>query len=147
MSEIFDITKVRFEGYLQGLKVGSKGYVGNTLSDLKANVEKDDYVCTLLAISDTTYPFEICCESYKYGYRYFYLVEEQKEKRYRPYTWEERAEILGKIIKRKDSDCVIMVTVAKTEEGKLFINSVSASYILENYTWIDGSPCGVEIKE
>lgn len=37
----FDITKVRFEGYLCGLKAGCEGYFSDTMSGLQHCVEED----------------------------------------------------------------------------------------------------------
>lgn len=152
MSEekIFDITKVRFKGYLCGLKAGCKGYFSDTMSGLQHCVE-EDYQFNFGKIKkineNSESPF---VNKEDVEYRYFYLVEEPKGKMYRPYTWEEREQLRGKWIKRKDNakDGEKLVIILYVTNDDLFmINNMNSEYVLDNYEFLDSSPCGVEIVE
>ena len=67
-----------------------------------------------------------------------------KQKTYRPFTWEERDQLRGKWIKRKTSDLECCVTVINTEGIFLGGKTLPFCYLFENYTFFDGSPCGVK---
>jgi hypothetical protein len=73
------------------------------------------------------------------------------EKKYRPFTWEERDQLRGKWIKEKEQsqdECMIIGLIYKDEAwidaGEL--GYFTPEYLLENYIFLDGSSCGVEVK-
>ena len=97
MDNEFDITKVRFCEYLQGLKVGSEGYVADRMSSLYYRVtSKDAHFYKKIVTIDTAI-IERCfgCGD-GIAFTYFYLVKEPK---YRPFTWEEREQLRGEWVK------------------------------------------------
>lgn len=149
----FDITKVVYvksNGELSSsIEVGTVGYVADSIANLQKIVEynEKDIMYGILIDIDTLKErdfFMVSEGKYKFNGTYFYPTGMSK---YRPYTWEEISKFLGKTIKRKDDNYMAIITAIKIEEGILFINDISVSYLLENYTWLDGTPCGVFVKE
>lgn len=149
--EIFDITKVRFKGYLQGLKEGCVGYVADTLSELYDYVVHYNsiYYRQILKIMEPSeYPF-VCGRNF--AYRYFYLVKEPEEKKYRSFTWEEREQLRGKWLKWVNSsneEKEFQVTSMKLLTGNKFVinNGITPDILLEKAQFIEGTPCGVEMS-
>jgi hypothetical protein len=80
-----------------------------------------------------------------YGtYWEFYKEPELKpepEPKYRPYTYKEACELLGAKYK-KDSRIAIICEVF-IHKDIIYIDAITAKMFLEQYTWLDGSPCGV----
>lgn len=149
--EKFDITKVRFGGYLRGLKVGSEGFFAQSLAELYHKVcgGKTDYG-KLKKIDKTEASFVRDGDIYREcNYLYFYLVKEPKEKQYRPFTWEDREYLRGKWIRRKDSsdeeESIGEFYMSSSDTFK--INLKSARELLDSWEFLDGLPCGVEITE
>lgn len=70
-----------------------------------------------------------------------------EEKKYRPYTWEDMDKIFGRAFEHKRLKSKDAVKRVVYEYDTLYINGTPADSFLENYTWFDGSPCGVEITE
>jgi hypothetical protein len=73
-----------------------------------------------------------------YPYWEFYKKPELK---YRPYTYKEACELLGAKYK-KDSRIAIICEVF-IHKDIIYIDAITAKMFLEQYTWLDGSPCGV----
>ncbi len=143
----FDITKVRFEGYLCGLKAGCEGYFSDTMSGLQHCVE-EDYRFNFGKIKkineNSEFPF---VNKVDVEYRYFYLVEEPKEKKYRPYKLEDFDKFFNKGFEHKEYKFRVRVNRIEYENNTLYINGVTAQNFLEKYVWLDGSPCGAEITD
>ena len=74
-----------------------------------------------------------------FSFPYFCL--EVKEPTYRPYTFEEAREHLWgeKIVRKPDGFLALADRVNKTGTG-----SYSPEYYFNNYTYLDGSPCGMQ---
>lgn len=144
----FDITKVRFGNYLQGLKEGSQGYLSNTMRDLKDVVENDYRFKfgKIKIIENSEDPF---VNEDGVGFKYFYLVSEPEEKKYRPYTWEEREQLRGKWVKWINLNNEFQLTEFYYSDNRGFIinNNLMPEALLEMAQFLDGSPCGVEIME
>lgn len=90
---------------------------------------------------------------------YIYPCEEPKKKLV-PFDWEDRELLRGKWLKHKirnDEECSIIgfqLTKSNYDEMLLVIvfngveiEKMSAYDLLEEYTFLDGSPCGKEIEE
>lgn len=146
MGEIFDITKVRLAGYLQGLKVGSKGFFANDVLSLQEQVELCCVPATLTRMDNSLRPFQ---KDSAFWYTYFYLIKEPKEKQYRLYTWEEREQLRGRWIRKKETfdeeECI--KELHKSNISTLLINLKHASEIFEFWEFLDGSPCGVPVED
>ena len=70
-------------------------------------------------------------------------IHELAEARLRPFNKKEKCELLGKVVENKESKNVFLihsVTDSKIGIGQVFINKEA---FLKNYTFDDGSPCGV----
>lgn len=147
MNNEFDITKVRFGNYLQGLNEGSQGYLSNNMCDLKDVVESDYRFKfgKIKIIENSEYPF---VNEDGVEFKYFYLVSEPEEKKYRPYTWEEREQLRGKWFKRSDgkADEELINGFYILNDGLFVINDKTAEHLLNYYVWLDGSPCGVPVE-
>ena len=152
MDNEFDITKVRFKGYLQGLKEGCVGYVADTLSalyDYVVHYNSIYYKHILKIMESSEHPF-VCGRNFVYNY--FYLVKEPEEKKYRPFTWEEREQLRGKWVKwsilDKGEKEFQITSIQLLGNGAFRLNDgITPEDLLENAQFLDGSPCGVEITE
>lgn len=70
------------------------------------------------------------------------------EPKYVPYTWETSAEIVGKAVthKKELNECLVIRRSANSQRGLTFFvganETCSPGYFLNNWTFLDGSPCG-----
>ena len=80
----FDKTRVYTASNADEVKVGSKGYFADSISDLKKKVNEGKELFILVKIfgEEAAARFSVFAAS---SYILFYLVEEPKEKIYRPY--------------------------------------------------------------
>lgn len=67
---------------------------------------------------------------------YEYRIKTEPE--YIPFDFSDAEMLIGKVIKHKDGD-VICSIFSLTPKG---LNNVRFESVLENYTFLDGSPCG-----
>lgn len=150
----FDITKVVYfkaDAELSSdVKIGTKGYFADNITDLRYRVEnerKNYYYDELKSINiDSDFLFHFV--NLTMGYSLFYPGEEPKEKKYRPYTWEEREYLRGKWIKRKcdgKNDEELINNMYISNDNLFVINDKTSEHLLNYYTWLDDSPFGVEI--
>ena len=141
----FDKTRVYSAYNADEVKVGSKGYFADSISDLKKKVDEGSELLTLTKIygEESATRFSISTIS---SYILFYLVEEPKEKVYRPYN--DTAEIPGgalhKIVVSSDGTR-LLITAA--EDKRVYLGPQGWVSLLDLYTyyvWPNGTPCGVE---
>ncbi len=64
----------------------------------------------------------------------------------RPYRWEDRDAIWGKTYQSRSGRVMRMVSRVTCVRGVFFVDGIKADKLLEKYIWLDGSPCGIEIK-
>lgn len=141
----FDKTRVYSAYNADEVKVGSKGYFADSISELKKKVNEGNELLTLVKIygEESATRFSISTIS---SYILFYLVEEPKEKIYRPY--DDTAEmpngaILNTVISREGTR--LLITAA--EDKRVYLGPqgwVSLLDLYQFYTWPNGTPCGVE---
>lgn len=145
----FDKSKVYTTFNADEVKIGSKGYFANRKEDLitRVEIEIDDY-CTLDKISSPSPTSDYVFITDGCTYRYFYLVEEPKEKTKRPCT---REELLGKLKEQglpmlKTTVGNLLFTVADMSDNNVYIGSENQSYegLCKCYTLLDGSELWVE---
>lgn len=67
---------------------------------------------------------------------YDYRVK--KEPEYVPFTFEDAEFLIGKVVKHKKDKWVEMLTWCSPDE----VLNIPYEILLDNYTFIDGSPCG-----
>ena len=91
--------------------------------------------------------FTLSNGNFCYSARYY---REKVEKKLRPYTYDELSGILNRAVKSKDGRIVLTILGARvgsectSSPVVLFIDySRTAETLLEQFTWLDGSPCGV----
>lgn len=144
----FDKTRVYTALNADEVKVDSKGYFADSISDLKRKVDEGDEPLTLVKIcgEEAAVRFTTLSASV---YLLFYLVEEPKEKVYRPYN--DTAEMPnGAMLNVVVSGDGTRLLIIAAEDKRVCIGSqgwVDLHDLYEYYTWSNGTPCGVEEQE
>ena len=154
---IFDINKVVYLKAEKELscvvKIGTKGYIADNIADLRYLIENEwkYYYDELRSIDeDSDFPFNFVNTAI--GYKLFYPVEEPKEKKYRPYTWEEREHLRGKWVKWTNSnnekkEFQITNMELLTNDKFIINNGITPEILLDMAKFLDGSPCGVFVGD
>lgn len=73
-----------------------------------------------------------------------------KEKKYRPYTWEERDKLRGRWARYKRGfrkEEFIINNYFENSDGEFVINDLPSERFLEICEWLDGTPCGVLVED
>jgi len=162
----FNKSKVYTAANADEVKIGSKGYFANNIANLKDKVELSNLsLFEVTEILDESDKFRFKSEVTGELFNLFYLVEEPEEKTFRPYK--DTDEMIEDFKKRFDTNCppygfpLIWVKDKCTEIKKkslvtIFIDDFGNDYIrfdgafhlvstlLDKYTYLDGSPCGIE---
>lgn len=144
----FDKTRVYSICNADEVKVGSKGYFADSISELKKKVNEGNELLTLVKIYGEESATRFSASTIS-SYILFYLVEEPKEKIYRPY--DDTAEmpngaILNTVVSREGTRLLIIAA----EDKRVCIGPqgwVSLLDLYQFYTWPNGTPCGVEEQE
>lgn len=141
----FDKTRVYSACNADEVKVGSKGYFADSINELKKKVDEGSELLTLTKIygEESATRFSVSPIS---SYILFYLVEEPKEKVYRPY--DDTAEMpngamLDIVVSREGTR--LLITAA--EDKRVYLGPqgwVSLLDLYQFYIWPNGTPCGVE---
>lgn len=80
--------------------------------------------------------------------KYKYIPYEDIKKKLVPFTWEDREDIKGQWIKSKNSkEEIFILRIRQIKDGTLYINGLSAKFLLDNYTFLDNSPCGKYVED
>jgi hypothetical protein len=162
---IFDKSKVYSALDADEVKVGSKGYFGDSISGLKNNME-DGKILTVGKIWEENNISRFQTEK-GLDYIFFYLVEKPK---YRPYEstdemvedFKERARKYNASflkcpmfhpsvwIKEKNSGDKYLITGFIKDDTNIYCVLVGTCFIsldilFKSYTYLDGSPCGKKI--
>lgn len=147
---VFDKSKVYTALNADEVKVGSKGYFADSIGLLKECVtsERKKLYGKIESIyyEDASCRFSIEDDG---SYAFFYLVEEPQEKKLRPYSSDE--EVIKAItakngvawIKNKHSG-VIYLIIGVCGYVKTFNDNISMTDLLSDFTFLDGTPCGIE---
>ena len=149
----FDKNNVFTTANASQVKEATTGYFADSLAGLQRAVEQEDVFSfnTVTKIQDEHHTYRFSCQrnGSKGDFALFYPVEEPKEKKFRPYATEE--EIMEAInlkggavwIKSKYSDVKYLITGICT--GVIINNErINTTDLLDSYTYLDGSPCGIE---
>ena len=160
----FDKSKVYTALNADEVKVGSKGYYADCLKDLEERVNSDNktYYDTLVGIDPTSevYRFKTGA-AFSSVYALFYLVEEPEKKKLRPYRdTDEMVDHFCRHFNLIPQDHRLPTLWIKNDYNKYLITRVnentvtlcvendvytfSLSVLAEDYTWLDGSPCGIK---
>ena len=152
-------------------KAGSKGYFADNLAVLEAKVEQGE-ILELKKIlgKNEDRRFRVSAEnaSITLEYAFFYLVEEPEEEKYRPYKntdemiedFKERAKsyevnpskcpMFNSTIWVKDKKSSSKYLISAFGEIDIYLSSIdeySLELLFEDFTYLDGSPCGKKIVE
>ena len=144
----FDKTRVYTAFNADEVKVGSKGYFADSINELKKKVNNDNELLTLTKIygEESATRFSVSPIS---SYILFYLVEEPKEKVYRPY--DDTAEMPnGAMLNTVVSSDGTRLLITATEDKRVYLGPqgwVSLIDLYTCYTWPNDTPCGVEEQE
>ena len=170
----FDKSKVYTALNADEVKIGSKGYFADNLYELQCVIHnKKDNFFTIKEILKPDEKFRFLAKNLVGAYiswNLFYLVEEPKEKKFRPYK--DTDEMIEDFKKRYNSyggwsgknnpmySPLIWIKPKGTEKNSYLITRFSekkVTFILEcsiytmplyalfeDYTYLDGSPCGIE---
>lgn len=142
------------------LNVGDKVIVADDLIYLKTLVERGSELNTIKEIYDGNYMCRFSVAGDDYIYNLAYLVKRAEEKKWRPY--ENCNEMIADFKKRFNVDCAdyeLPLIWVKSNSDNLtslitdfFIDIIFRSNIevclkdlFNDYTYLDGSPCGLEI--
>lgn len=130
------------------VKVGSKGYFADSISELKRKIDASEKPLFLTKIygEEAAARFSV---SFVSSYILFYLVEKPKEKKYRPYK--DTSEITGhalfdEVIDTNDVHCAI-IAISKTGVYIATHGWVDIKYLFDFFRWSDNSPCGKEVEQ
>ena len=156
----FDKNKVYTAANADSLRTGSMGYHADNLEALKRRVSSE-------VNEEYGMLTEILDEGCSYRFRIndimdnalFYLVEEPQKKKFRPYNdinemidhFNERFDLIPQKyrlptmwIKHKDSGCKYLITGCADDHILAYPYTIKFEVLLENFTYLDGSPCGIE---
>lgn len=164
----FDKSKVFTVLNADDVKVSSKGYFEDTLEGLKDVVQHECSECygEIKEIETESYGCRFCKKS-SCGYSLFYLVEEPKENKFRPYKdiaelkqdfsgrYNSNTDWNGKVnpmynpliwVKSKRTGNQRLITVLNSDNNCVRLSSISVELreLFEDYVYLDGSPCGIE---
>lgn len=127
--------------------IGLKGYFEDTIRDLKDAVENERgfYLSELKCITKSSYPFK-----YKKGgssAALFYPIE--KVEKYRPYTYEELENLLGRSFRKENASLAeLLYLIQRQEDGEIVINGfMTVQQFLEDCQWINEEKCGMSIMQ
>lgn len=163
----FDKSKVYTALNADEVKVGSKGIFANTVYELQKFVAEEKtitgaHIKKLVSImpDDFQARFNGSSMSFPIVFSLFYLVEEQEEEKWRPYkdTYEMIKDFCIRFkkgfagyelphikIKSKVGKKINRCFTSFSANNVFFgITPVCFGTLLENYTYLDGSPCGIK---
>lgn len=160
----FDKTKAFSAINAKDVKIGSIGYVANTLEHLKDIVESEDlaYRVTVTNILTENTKNRFALQN-GYSYPLFYLLEEPKETEGECRPYKDIKELIdaycGEFGVYKSSSRFPQIWVKDVNTGivrmiieySTFDNTVQTGHywcnmkeLLKNYTYLDGSKCGIK---
>ena len=77
----------------------------------------------------------------------FYEYRIKPKPKYVPFTYEDAELFMNRIVISKDKSCKAVITYSDNEDVLLGTVGRNYKHLLENYTFLDGSPCGKEVEE
>ena len=159
----FDKSRIYTVVNADEVKLGSAGYFADSLYSLQQAVQHDDRECfgKVEDIKDSCTGFRFVADN-STCFSLFYLIEEQEEKKLRPYR---DSDEMVEDFKKRFNVCVqpyemplIWIKIKDTDKKYLVVRFASSLTIchnvevytpifedlVEGYTYLDGSPCGIE---
>lgn len=164
----FDESKVYTALNADEIKVGSKGYFADSIGLLKECVtrEKKAYYGKIESIYHEAIAARFSIEN-DGSYIFFYLIEEEpQEKKLRPYrdTDEMIEDFERRLNITPQKHCPPTIWIKKTVTGVKYLvvrigfdeitivydcsaHTLDVSELVDIYTYLDGSPCGIEEED
>lgn len=145
-----DLSKIYSAVNVSEVKIGSKGYFSNKISNLETYVNNESALETLTSIRKDD------ASNFKFGsdtayWAFFYLVEEPEENKYRPYKNADEMLLHKQGIMPwvKTRDGYTLLISAYNDEG-VYLPSVgwrTYTDLLNNCTQVDNTPFGVKVED
>lgn len=144
----FDKNRVYTTLNADEVKVFSKGYFADSIHELKRKINDSETLLTLTRIYGEEAAARFSTTSVT-SYILFYLVEEPKEKTYRPYkdTAEISGDVMLSIVVSNDGTRLLITAV---EDKRVYLGPrgwIDMFDLYKYYTWPNGTPCGKEEQE
>ena len=159
----FDKSRVYTSVNADEVKAGSKGYFANNIYSLQQAVQHNGKECfgKVDCVKGTDTGFRFAADNGT-CFSLFYFIEEQEEKKLRPYR---DSDEMVEDFKKRFNVCVqpyemplIWIKIKDTDKKYLVVRFASSLTIchnvevytpifedlVEGYTYLDGSPCGIE---
>ena len=159
----FDKSRIYTVVNADEVKLGSAGYFADNIYSLQQVVKHNDRECfgKVDCIKDISTGFRFVADNGT-CFSLFYLIEEQEEKKLRPFK---DTDEMVEDFKKRFNVCVqpyemplIWIKVKDTDKKYLVVRFASSLTIchnvevyaptledlVEGYTYLDGSPCGIE---
>lgn len=157
----FDVSKVYTSVNADEVKIGSIGYFADNLKSLHNLVQenRETQKDIILDILDTSNGARFAADCYGCLYNLFYLVEEPKEEKHRPYKnieefledychkYRTSYECPNIWVKDRVHGCIkLQITGYDFDLNKVLLYKwMSLEEFFEKYIYSDGSPCGKKI--
>lgn len=75
-----------------------------------------------------------------------YRIKPKSKPKYVPFTFEDAELFMNRIVIAKDKSCKAVITYSDDEDVLLGTVGRDYKYLLEDFTFLDGSPCGKEVE-
>lgn len=116
-------------------------YIEDPFKDLKEAFEKG----AIIEYYDEPYQMWIIATDPSWNKFSKYRIK--PEPKYIPFTWEDREELRGKWLKRKDYNVEKLPTTICNKDVMIGDQFYSYKELLKDFTFLDGTPCGKLVKE
>lgn len=130
--------------------IGAKGYFANDLKTIVDSFDDNTFPDSLLEGTVETISYVGRFKRKEDGIYFDYFIR-KKEPKYVPFDLmkeEDRARLRGAWLRLKEHSNEVMVKAIYPFIGRVSIDNdeVITEFLLENYEFIDGTPCGKELK-
>ena len=133
--------------------IGAEGYFTNDLQDIVDSLDYDSSLDALPkgTLETVTYSGRFKKKEDKEYYEYF-ILKKESVKKYVPFDLskeEDRARLRGAWLRLKEHSNEEMVKAIYPFIGRVSIDNeeVITEFLLENYEFVDGTPCGKLVEE
>lgn len=131
------------------LEIGAEYFTADSIRTVLefANMGKYGFIVDLVGIVDEDSPFLITYSNGDSSYVDFLIRRKEPEKKYIPFDLsleEDRAKLRGAWVRQKDVNEEILVIAIYPNMNKITLDDgfYTPESLLENYTFLDDTPCG-----
>lgn len=131
---------------------GVSGYYADDLTELQRAVEEEDherYGRLVDVDCRRVNPFTVRDFMLSPVFTMLLYPVEEDHQKYRPYNYSDVENIRGRWARYKDRNIEFQVTLIHQDsmEGYIIINNMASDKFLRDCVWLDGTPCGVPLRE